>query len=93
MKLGATLIGLSALVLLSGCEGSADENLAAAAENGAGAIVEGVEDAAGAAANVAEDVGDAAANGAKAVGNEVGDVDVDVDVNGSAGGNVAVNTQ
>jgi hypothetical protein len=94
MKLGATVIGLSALVLLSACEGSADENIAAAAENGAGAVVEGVEDAAGAVANVAEDAGAAAVNGARAVGNEVGDIDVDVNANGNAGeGNVAVNTQ
>jgi hypothetical protein len=84
-KVGAS-IAAAALLLLAGCEGQADENLAAAAENGVEAVGEGLENVAEDAGNVVEQAGDAVGNQAAKLENGV-DVDVDADVNTSDGNN------
>jgi hypothetical protein len=72
---------------LAACEGSADENLAGAAENGAAALGQGVEAAAADAANVAGEVGDAVGNGVSVVRNDL----AQDDGNSAAGANAAAN--
>ena len=83
MKRSAIGFAFSAAMLLAACEGQADENLAAAAENGAAAVGEGIEQAADEAGNTLEKAGDAVSNQAAKLENGV-DVDVDVNASGNA---------
>ena len=88
MKRIIQLAALAAAALgLAACEGTADENLAGAAENGAAALGQGVEAVAADAANVAGDVGDAVGNGVSVVRNDL----AEDDGNSAAGSDVTAN--
>ena len=87
MKRLAAAIAFSSLLLLAACEGRTDENIAAAAENGAAAVGEGIEEVADDAGNALEKAGDTVSNQAAKIENGV---DLDVDVNT---GNAAATTQ
>jgi hypothetical protein len=84
MKLTVKLLALCAAAALAGCEGRADENLAAAAENGVEAVGEAAEDVADAAANTAGEVGAAVENGVESATDELEDDDAG---NNAAAGN------
>jgi uncharacterized lipoprotein NlpE involved in copper resistance len=75
MKKSSLMVAAAAFLVLAGCEGRADENGAAAAENVVEDLGAELENAAGDAVNAAEDVGAAVANGAEAVANDVSDAD------------------
>ena len=83
-----TVAAAAVLILAAGCEGSADENIGAAAENFIDEVGPDVENAAEDVANTASRVGGAIENGADTA---VGELDNGVDVDADA--NVAVNTQ
>jgi hypothetical protein len=71
MKLTAKLLALSAFAALAACSGSADENIAAAAENDVESLGDDIANVAEDAANTASDVGAAVENGAEAAADEL----------------------
>ena len=83
-----TVAAAAVLILAAGCEGSADENIASAADNFIDEVGPDVENAAEDVGNAAARVGGAIENGADTAIDEL-DNNVDVD----ADANVAVNTQ
>jgi hypothetical protein len=82
MKAALKAALLSTFALLMACEGQADENLEAAAEEAAGDLGNGLEAAAEDTENAVSDAGDMIANGVREVDNEV-DVDVDLNADGN----------
>jgi hypothetical protein len=71
MKFDAKLLALSALAALAACEGGADDNLAATAEQGVESLGDDIANVAEDAANTASEVGAAVENGAEAAADEL----------------------
>ena len=77
MKHSPVALAFAAL-LLAGCEGRSDENIAAAIENEMPEITNGLENAAADVGNEIGDAADAVANEARDAANNV-DIDLDTD--------------
>jgi hypothetical protein len=71
MKMVKLAAVAAAALGLAACEGSADENLAASAENVGAGLGNLAEDAANVTTNVASDVGNAVGNGLDSAGNSL----------------------